>query len=126
MTNALEQYRATVSNDKSDEDNWVILKTYVSLALHSKRYETRLKQTVEVCNVLLISDVHYFEKHPTKMTARTPETTTMTTRALSRLVREPTVRATPILQVALAKTRRLPACSDEPFHCKADGCRREN
>ncbi len=24
-------------------DMWVILKTYVSLALHSKRYETRLK-----------------------------------------------------------------------------------
>ena len=36
---------------------WVILKTYVSWALHSKRYETRLNKTVEVCNVLLISDV---------------------------------------------------------------------
>ncbi len=29
-----------------------------------KRYETRLKQTVEVCNVLFISDVHCLEKHP--------------------------------------------------------------
>ncbi len=28
------------------------------------RYETRLKKTVEVCDVLLISDVHCFEKHP--------------------------------------------------------------
>ncbi len=43
---------------------WVILKTYVSLALHSKRYETRLKQTAEVCIILLMSDVHCFEKHP--------------------------------------------------------------
>ncbi len=43
---------------------WAILKTYVSLALHSKRYETRLTKTVEVCNVLLICEVHSFEKHP--------------------------------------------------------------
>ena len=38
----------------------------IGVALHSKRYETRLKKTVEVCNVLLISDVHCFEKHPHK------------------------------------------------------------
>jgi hypothetical protein len=45
---------------------WVTLKTYVSWALHSKRYETRLKKTVVVCNVHVISDVHCFEKHPFK------------------------------------------------------------
>ncbi len=43
---------------------WFILKTYVSLALHSKRYETRLKKTAEDCNVLHISVVHCFEKDP--------------------------------------------------------------
>ncbi len=32
---------------------WMILKTYVSLAVHSKRYETRQKHTVGDCNVLL-------------------------------------------------------------------------
>ncbi len=35
------------------KSKWVILKTYVSLALHSKRYETRVKHTVGDCNVLL-------------------------------------------------------------------------
>ncbi len=47
----------------------MILKTYVSLALHSKRYETRLTQTVEVCNVLLFCEVHCFEKRPYDGTA---------------------------------------------------------
>ncbi len=42
----------------------VILKTYVSLALRAKRYETRLKQTVEISDAPLISDVQCFAKHP--------------------------------------------------------------
>ncbi len=47
-----------------DTPIWVILKTYVSLALHSKRSETQHKNTVEDCNILLFCDVHCFEKHP--------------------------------------------------------------
>ncbi len=49
---------------KRPAHTWAILKTYVSLALHPKRYETRLKHTVGDCNVLLLCEVHSFEKHP--------------------------------------------------------------
>ncbi len=43
---------------------WMIPKTWVSLALHPKRYETRLKHTVGDCNVVLFGEIHCFEKHP--------------------------------------------------------------
>ena len=60
----IDENTCNYDEQNNDDDVWVILKTYVSLALHSKGYETRLKYTAEVCNVLLISDVRCFEKHP--------------------------------------------------------------